>query len=125
MSSSPQLVTTAGTFSTSQAIRLWDWVVYTAQDLGHFIWDAGLLILYGMWFIIQLVFYTIAFTMAWYIGTLLYQFLTHRDFALQCKFYFGPHPQNQQQQQGVLTITLIMVQGGCGHGQPPQLVGYI
>ena len=84
----------------------------TALDLGQFLYDVSLLILYGMWFILQLILYTVAFASVWYIGTLVYQFLTCRDFALQGEFYFGPHPLANQQPQGVLTIAPVMVQGG-------------
>ena len=85
-----------------------NWIIFTVNDLSQFVWDVLLLILYGMWFILQLIFYAVAFATVWYIGTLVYRFLTCRDFALQGEFYFGPHPQNEQP-QGILTITPIMV----------------
>ena len=122
---SPSLTTTAGSFASQQLNNFGNWVVFMAQDLGQFLWDVLLLILCRMCFILQLVFYAIAFTTAWYIGTLVYHFLTYCDFALQGEFYFGPHPQQQNQPQGVLTIASVMVQGGRGRARPPQLVGYI
>ena len=123
--SSPSLVTTAGRFVQQQLNLLGNWILFTAQDLGQFWWDVLLLILYRMWFILQLVFYAIAFATVWYIGTLVYHFLTCHEFALQGEFYFGPHPQHENQPQGVLTIAPMMIQGGRGRARPPQLMGYI
>ena len=91
--SSPSLVTTADTFVGQQLTNFSNWSINTAQDLGHFCWDILWLILYSMWFVLQLIFYAIAFTSAWYIGILVYCFLTQWDFTLQGEFYFGPHPQ--------------------------------
>ena len=107
----PYLANTAGNSAKEQVSTLLEGLSTAAQDIGQFMWDVVLLILYGMWFIVQLIFYAVAFATEWYIRTLVYRFLTHRDFAIQGEFYFGPHPQNQQP-QGVLTIAPVMVQGG-------------
>ena len=98
VSFTPGLANTAGSFAKEQITNLVNGLSTTAQDIGQFIWDVLLLIIYRMWFVIQLIFYAVAFATVWYIGTLVYRFLTHRDFALQGEFYFSPHPPNQQPQ---------------------------
>ena len=66
----------AGSFTKELSSFMFDWAATTATDIGQFVWDVLPLILYGMCFILQLIFYTVAFATAWYIGTLVYRFLT-------------------------------------------------
>ena len=101
---------------------LWAVVVPLAKAIFFVVTNIHLIML----FVFKLTVAAVVVGIACHLGVIIYRFFNCRDFPLQGDFYFGPNPQNphQQGQQGVLSITLVIIypQGhGRAHACPPPL----
>ena len=123
-----QTVTFSFIWSYDLVIFMWDQIYHfiasNLQTAAVYIWTDIVWILSIMWFIIKLAILAIFAGIIMYIAVLFYRFFSCRDFALQCKYYFGLTPPQCNQGQGVLTIAPVMLdpQGqGRARVWPPSL----
>ena len=104
--------------------QIYGFIASNLQAAFIYLWNDIVWILYIMWFIVKLAILAIFAGIIIYLAVLFYRFFSHRDFALQCEYYFGPILPKHNQGQGVLTITPVMLdpQGqGRARLRPPPL----
>ena len=100
------------TYQTGQ--YLWDqittFIIVNIQMAAAYLWSDIVWLLATMWLITKLAVLAVFLGLVVYLGMIFYRFFSRRDFALQCKYYFGPTPPPQHNQgQEVLTITPVML----------------